>query len=141
MKKVLALCALVFLCVCGFVGCAVSYEPSSMKAGLEKSGYTVTINATIQNLDTSEMEGYKSNIYAYKDVDGEERGILILIFDSVEHAEKAGSTSGNVATETMSLMYDWGRQHAPDTDTSVYGTANNIVWAGCQNAKKAAGIN
>ena len=140
MKKLFISFALVFLCMCGLVGCAASYDSNSMKSGLERRGYTVQVNATITGLDTSKMEGYKSNLYAYKEVDGEERGILILIFDSTDHANKEGSTSGSTASETMILMHDWGRKHAPDSDSAVYGTANNIIWAGCQDAKNAAGI-
>ena len=142
MKKFLFSIAIVLIAVMSvaLTGCSGSYNSDSMKSGLEGKGYTVEVNATISGLDVSKMDGYKSNLYAYKTVDGEEYGILILIFDSTANADKTGSTSGSTATETMSLLMDWGRKHAPSTDSSVYGTANNIVWAGCQDAKNAAGI-
>ncbi len=143
MKKFLASFAIIMIAVMSLVmtGCFEgSYDPNTMQSGLKDKGYTVEVNAVIDGLDVSNMDGYISNLYAYKTVDGEEYGILILVFDSTANADKVGSTSGSTATETMSLLMDWGRQHAPETDSSVYGTANNIVWAGCQDAKKAAGI-
>ena len=118
-----------------------SYSADSLKSGLERGGYTVELNPTIIGIETDKLDGYKSSVYGYKMVDDKEYGIIILIFDSIDNANKAGSPSGDVATEFMSQMHDWGRRHAPDTDLSVYGVANNIVWAGCQNAKTAAGIN
>ena len=143
MKKFLACFAIIMIAIMSFtmIGCfGGSYNSNSMKSGLESKGYTVEVNAVISGLDVSKMDGYQSNLYAYKTVNEEEYGILILIFDSTSNADKSGSTTGSTATETMSLLMDWGRKHAPETDTSVYGTANNIIWAGCQDAKKAAGI-
>ena len=142
MKKFVATFAVIMIAIMSLAltGCFASYNSNSMKSGLESKGYTVEVNAVISGLDVNQMDGYQSNLYAYKTVGGNEYGILILIFDSTANADKAGSTSGSVVTETMSLMMDWGRNHAPATDTSVYGTANNIVWAGCQDAKNAAGI-
>lgn len=117
-----------------------SYSSSSMKSGLEKAGYTVDVNPVIANLDVSKLDGYKSSLYAYKTINEREDGILILIFDSSANADKAGSSSNGVATEFMTQMHNWGRNHAPESDTSVYGLANNIVWAGSSAAKNAAGI-
>lgn len=142
MKKILVyfVIAMITIISLTFTACSSDYNSNSMKSGLESKGYTVDVDAHISGLDVNQMEGYQSNLYAYKNVDGKEYGILILIFDSTANADKSGSTSGSTVTETMSLMMDWGRNHAPETDTSVYGTANNIIWAGCQDAKKAAGI-
>jgi hypothetical protein len=143
MKKILIRILSVFAFVMllfQLASCSSSYSADSLKSGLEKAGYTVDTNPVIRNLDTSKLDGYKSSLYGYKTVDGEENGILILIFDSTDNANKAGTTSTNVATETMTMLHDWGRQHAPDSDTSVYGVANNIVWAGSSQAKNAAGI-
>ena len=144
MKKFLFSFAIVMVAIMSLTltGCFGdgSYNSNSMKSGLESNGYTVDVNAVISGLDVNDMTGYQSNLYAHKTVNGDEYGILILIFDSTANANKVGSTEGKTATETMSMMHDWGRNHAPDSDTSVYGTANNIVWAGCQNAKNAAGI-
>ena len=121
--------------------CSSSYSSDSLKSGLEKAGYTVTVNPTIENLDTSKLAGYKSSVYGYKTVNVEEDGILILIFDSIDNANKASETKVNDANETTAAMlYRWGRAHAPETDTSVYGIANNIIWAGSSQAKSAAGI-
>jgi hypothetical protein len=143
MKKVLIRILSIFAFIVllfQLASCSSSYSSDSLKSGLEKAGYKVDTNPVIVNLDTSKLEGYKSSLYGYKTVDGEENGILILIFDSTDHANKAGTTESNVASETMIMMHDWGRKHAPESDTSVYGTANNIVWAGSSEAKKAAGI-
>jgi hypothetical protein len=137
--RILSIFAVVML-LFQLASCSSSYSADSLKSGLEKAGYTVDNNPVIVNFDPSKLDGYKSSLYGYKTVDGEENGILILIFDSTDHATKAGSTDSNVATETMIMLHDWGRKHAPDSDTSVYGTANNIVWAGSSEAKKAAGI-
>lgn len=137
--KVLSLFAFVFL-LFQLASCMGSYSSSSLKSGLEKAGYTVEENPVIVNLATSKMDGYKSSLYGYKTVDGEENGILILIFDSTDNANKVGSTETGVASETMTLLHNWGRKHAPETDTSVYGIANNIIWAGSSQAKSAAGI-
>ena len=137
--KALSIFAFVFV-IFQLASCSGSYSSDSLKSGLEKAGYTVDVNPAIVNLDTSKLSGYKSSLYGHKTVNGEEDGILILIFDSTDNATKAGSTQTSVATETMILLNDWGRRHAPDSDTSVYGIANNIVWAGSSQAKKAAGI-
>ena len=139
LKGVLGIFA-VFALFLTLASCFASYSSSSMKSGLEKAGYTVQENPVIVNLDTKSMTGFQSALYGYKTVNGEEDGILILIFDSTANADKAGSTEGSVATETMTIMHRWGKAHAPETDTSVYGVANNIVWAGSSAAKKAAGI-
>ena len=143
MKKIItrlfALFAFIFV-LFGLASCASNYSTDSMKSGLKGAGYTVEENPTIQNLDTSKLTGYKSSIYAYKTVNGEEEGILILVFDSADNASKAGNPEGDVATEFISLMHNWGKNHAPSTDVSVYGTANNLVWAGASAAKQAAGI-
>ena len=139
-KKVLSL-FVVFGLLFGLTGCfGSSYSNSSLKSGLQSAGYTVDENPTILNLDTSKLTGYQSSLYAYKTVDSKEDGILILIFDSSSNADKAGNSADGVATEFMSMMYNWGRAHAPQSDTSVYGIANNIVWAGSNAAKNAAGI-
>jgi len=149
MKKLLTKIAglfAVFALLIGLGGCfESSYSSSSMKSGLEKAGYKVDENPVIVNLDTSKLEGYKSSLYGYKTVDGTEDAILILIFDSIANVEKAtasnvSSSGDKVANDFVTIMYRWGRNHAPETDTLVYGTANNIVWAGSSEAKKAAGI-
>ena len=149
MKRFLCLAtAVLFVLVC-FAGCASNYSDTSLANGLAKAGYTVDrydkntfegAQFTVA-LETSKMEGLEKVIYAYKTVNGEEDGILILVFDSTEHADKYGSTTTGTATETMSMLYAFGRRHAPETDTSVYGTANNLIWAGSSAAKSAAGIN
>ena len=148
MKKIFAKIAGLFAALALLIGLAscfdASYSPSSMKSGLEKAGYTVDENPTIVNLDTSKLEGYKSSLYGYKTADDED-AILILIFDSTANVEKATASNVNsagdkVANDFVTIMYRWGRNHAPETDTSVYGTANNIVWAGSRKAKTAAGI-
>ena len=120
--------------------CSSSYSSDSLKSGLEKAGYTVTLNPTVEGLDTSKLTGYKSSLYGYKTVNGEENGIFILIFDSIDSANKANETKDGVANETTAMLYRWGRAHAPETDVSVYGIANNIIWAGSSQAKSAAGI-
>ena len=137
--KTFSLFAFIFL-LFQLASCSMAYSSDSLKSGLEKAGYKVDVNPTIVNLDTSKLEGFKSSLYGYKTVDGEENGILILIFDSTENANKSGTTSDNVASETMAMLYRWGRAHAPETDLSVYGVANNIIWAGSSQAKSAAGI-
>ena len=143
MKKIItrlfAVFAFIFV-LFGLASCASNYSTDSMKSGLKGAGYTVEESPTIQNLDTSKLTGYKSSIYAYKTVNDEEVGILILVFDSSDNASKAGNPEGDVATEFISLMHNWGKNHAPSTDVSVYGTANNLVWAGASAAKQAAGI-
>ena len=129
-----------------FVGKGLAYGLSKGDTiDLEKAGYKVDENPVIVNLDTTKLEGYKSSLYGYKTVDGTEDAILILIFDSTANVEKATasketSSGDKMANDFVTIMYRWGRNHAPETDTSVYGTANNIVWAGSSEAKKAAGI-
>lgn len=120
--------------------CSQSYSSDTLKSGLEKAGYTVKVNPVIDNLETSKMDGYKSSLYGYKTVNGEEDGILILIFNDSKSADKVGNPEGGVATDTVSMLNDWGRKHAPEADLSVYGISNNIVWAGSSQAKDAAGI-
>ncbi len=143
MKKLFAKIAGLFAAIALLIGLAScfggSYSSSSLKSGLENAGYKVEENPII-NLEASKLEGYKSSLVAYKTIDGKEDGILILIFDSTASADKASATNNGVATEFISLMHSWGRKNAPESDTSVYGTANNIVWAGSSAAKKAAGI-
>ena len=144
MKKLFAKIAGLFAAFALLIGLAScfgsSYSSSSLKSGLENAGYKVEENPIIVNLETSKLEGYKSSLVAYKTVDGKETGILILIFDSTANADKAGASNNGVATEFITLMHGWGRRYAPESDTSVYGTANNLVWAGSSAAKKAAGI-
>ena len=120
--------------------CSRSYSSDTLKSGLEKAGYTVKVNPVIDNLETSKMDGYKSSLYGYKTVNGEEYGILILIFNDSKSADKVGNPEGGVATDTVSMLHDWGRKHAPEADLSVYGISNNIIWAGSSQAKDAAGI-
>ena len=78
------------------------------------------------------MEGLQAVIHGYKENNSEDE-ILILVFDKIDHAQ--------ISDEQMFLMHDWGKAHAPETETSVYGTHNNCVWAGSQAARKAAGLN
>lgn len=148
MKRFISLAAAVVLVLALFAGCAASYSDTSLANGLAKAGYTVDrydkntfegAQLTVA-LETSKMEGLQKVIYAYKTVNDANDGILILVFDTTEHADKYGSTSTGTATATMSLLYAFGRSHAPESDTSVYGTANNIIWAGSSAAKSAAGI-
>ena len=143
MKKILirTICVFLFaLTVFQLIACKSSYSSDSLKSNLEKAGYKVDTNPIILNLETSKMEGYQSSLYGYKIVDNQELGVLILIFDTTEHANKVGSPEGNVATETVSLLHDWGRKHATEDELSVYGVANNIIWTGSTQAKDAAKI-
>ncbi len=131
------------------VGCTQTLSASSVKSGLEKAGYKVDTydKNTFESaqltlaLETSKMEGLQSVVYAYKNVDDRYKnvdystdGILILIFDNIDHADKVGNTA-------LALMNTFGRTHAPESDSSVVGTHNNVVWAGSSAARKAAGIN
>jgi len=94
---------------------------------------SLTINYYINcTIHLQPIEGGVFSIIIDKTVNGEEDGILILIFDSIDNANKAN--------ETTAMLYRWGRAHAPETDTIVYGIANNIIWAGSSQAKSAAGI-
>ncbi len=149
MKKIICLVLVAVTLVLCLSSCSMSYAAASLKSKLEGAGYKVDEYSKVEfeaaqrsvALKTSEMDGLEKVLYAYKKTaDDSEEGILILVFDSIKNADKYGSTSDNKATETMGLLYDFGRKIAPETDTSVYGTANNLIWAGSSAAKKSAGI-
>ena len=86
------------------------------------------------------MEGLQQILLGTKKVTDRDDGILILVFDTTENANKVGNPEGSTATETMSILLDFGKKMAPKEDSSTYGTANNLVWTGSQAAKSAAGI-
>jgi len=144
MKKIIS-ALLLLVVVFSLASCfEQSYSAASLKSGLEKGGYTVVENPTIVNLETSKMEGLKTVLYGYKTVDGKEAGVLLLVFDNIDHASEVSNgtygSDGTVrATETMSLLNDWGRKHSL-TDDPCFGTANNVVWAGDKAARIASGI-
>ena len=148
MKKHITLTALFCAMILLLAACSSSYSDASMKSGLTKGGYTVNqytpaeFEASQRQavLKTTEMAGLKTVLMGIKEVKGEENGILILVFDSISNAEKVGTTSGSTVTEAMSLLMDWGRAHAPETELSTFGQANNVVYAGCRDARLAAGI-
>ena len=142
MKKsliaIFAVVMLISIIAVTFVACNTTVSNDSIEEGLKSAGYSidkftpVEAEAYIRNLETSKMEGLKTVFHAYKDGHSDDE-ILILVFDNTKHA--------NVTNEQMYLMHDWGRAHAPESDTSVFGTHNNVVWAGSQAAKNAAGLN
>ena len=142
-KSIIAILAVVLVVVVlsfALVACNAKLSASSIKSGLEKAGYSVSEYNKVEfeaayssgALKTSEMEGLETIFYATKNIDGREDGILILVFDSTKHAE--------ISNEQMGLMYDFGRRLAPESDASVYGSYNNVIWTGSQAAKNAAGI-
>ena len=142
MKKLIATMLVAVIAAIALVGCTQTLSAGSVKSGLEKAGYTVdtydkntfeSAQLTVA-LETSKMEGLQSVVYAYKKVDDRTDGILILIFDNIDHADKVGNS-------VIALMNTFGRMHAPESDSSVVGTHNNVVWAGSSAARKAAGIN
>ena len=118
--------------------CNTTVSADSIQSGLAKAGYKVDrfspveAEAYVQNLETSKMEGLQAVIHGYKENDSKDE-ILILVFDKTNHA--------TVSDEKMFMMHDWGKEHAPETESSVYGTHNNCVWAGSQAARNAAGLN
>ena len=86
------------------------------------------------------MNGLQKVLLATKKLSDRQDGILILVFDTTENANKVGNPEGSTATDTMSILLDFGKKMAPEEDLSTYGTANNLVWTGSQAAKTAAGI-
>ena len=149
MKKYICFALVAVTLILCLSSCATNYASSSLKSKLEKAGYTVEeyTKSGFESaqrggtLKTSEMDGLEKVLYAYKKASGDtEEGILILVFDSSKNAEKYGSTDNGQATETISLMHSFGRKIAPKSDSSVYGIANNIIWAGSSAARTAAGI-
>ena len=144
MKKtiifILAVVLIISMLSITLVACNKKYSASSIKSGLEKAGYSVSsyskeaFEKAYSNgvLKTSEMEGLQEVLYATKTIDEREDGIIILVYDSTKHAE--------IKDEQMFIMHDFGKKLAPDSDSSVYGTSNNVIWAGSQAAKSAAGI-
>ena len=122
------------------VSCHAKTSADSIKSGLEKAGYKVdqydknTFETAQQQvtIKTSEMDGLQTVFYAYKGTDNKD-SILVFVFDSIKKA--------TVSDEVQGILLDWGRNHAPETDTSTYGTHNNVVWAGSSAARSAAGLN
>ena len=149
MKKFVCFALVAITLILCLSSCAMNYDSTSLKSKLEKAGYKVIeyTKSAFEGaqhgvaLKTSEMEGLEKVLYAYKSADSEVKdGILILVFDSSKNAEKYGSTNDGQATETISLLNAFGRMNAPESETSVFGTANNLIWAGSSAAKTAAGI-
>ena len=142
MKKavitILAVVMLVSVLAVTLTACNTTVSADSIQSGLAKAGYKVDrfspveAEAYVQNLETSKMEGLQAVIHGYKENDSKDE-ILILVFDKTNHA--------TVSDEKMFMMHDWGKEHAPETESSVYGTHNNCVWAGSQAARNAAGLN
>ena len=140
MKKLAALIFVAIIFALTLTSCSASVSADSIKSGLKNAGYTVDTydKNTFESaqlsvtLETSKMEGLTAVIYAYKTVNDRTDGILVLVFDSIDHA--------SISNENLGLMNSFGRRHAPESDTSVVGTHNNTVWAGSQAARKAAGL-
>lgn len=149
MRKFLKRIALAFACVFALAGCAQSYKADNLKSGLEKASYTVDTYTPAEfegsqlftvTVKTTEMNGLQKVLLATKKLSDRQDGILILVFDTTENANKVGNPEGSTATDTMSILLDFGKKMAPEEDLSTYGTANNLVWTGSQAAKTAAGI-
>lgn len=146
MKKTIGTISVVVLCVSllvvALVGCGeASLSAQSAKTGLKKAGYEVNeYNKTEFEevyssgaLKTSQMEGLQTILYGTKKIGDRTDGILLLVFDNIDHAD--------IKDSDMFLMYDYGKKLAPSDENAVGGKYNNVVWAGSQAAKKAAGIN
>ena len=143
MKKTIIVVVAVVIVVLALAFTFVACNPSnvsaaSIESGLKKAGYKVDkfspveAEAYVTNLETSKMEGLQAVIHGYKENNSKDE-ILVLVFDNTKHA--------TVSDEKMFMMYDWGKEHAPESESSVYGTHNNCVWAGSQAARNAAGLN
>jgi hypothetical protein len=132
MKKILGLFVILFMFV--LTGCLEnSYSSDSLKSNLEKNGYTVQVDPIITNIDKDKLEGLKSVLYAYN----KDGGILFFVFDKIENVEKL--TQGNTVSETVSMIMRWGKDNAKD-DNSEFGSANNVLYSGDKDARKASGI-
>ena len=132
MKKILALLVLFFTFI--LTGCNPSnYSADSIKSNLEKNGYTVEVNPTVVNLDTSKMEGLQTIVYGYKG----EYGTLFFVFDSTANANKL--TDANPVPAHVSIIMDWGKDHAKENNKE-FGAYNNVVYSGDKDIRKASGI-
>ena len=141
MKKLTAIILTMIIFALTLTSCSSTVSADSIKSGLKKAGYTVDTydKNTFESaqlevaLETSKMAGLTSVIYAYKTVGDRTDGILVLVFDTIEHA--------SIGNENLGIMNGFGRKLAPESDSSVIGTHNNTVWAGSQAARTAAGLN
>ena len=149
MRKFLKRIALALACIFALASCSLGYKAENLKSGLEKSSYKVDTYTPAEfeayqlnsvTIQTTKMDGLQQVLLGTKKLDDRNDGILIFVFDSTENANKVGSPEGSSATETMSILMDFGKKMAPAEDNSTYGTANNLVWTGSQAAKSAAGI-
>jgi hypothetical protein len=137
MKRVISLVVLVVM-VFSLSSCFLSnnYSASSMKSGLEKAGFSVVENPYISSLDYKDAKGLQKVVYGYKTVNGEEVGVLLFVFDSIDNV----SAFTDASSERLGVINDWARKHASNEEGGFVGTANNVFWAGDKEGRIAAGI-
>ena len=142
MKKVFGAIVVAFAFLITLVGCAFSTSAGSIKSGLQSKSFTISEYTpqeyeTLQSgaIETTKFTGLQTIITASKKVNEQPIGIIILVFDSIDNAEKV-----NKNVDVLALLVKAGERIKEEGQQSYYGLHNNVIWAGAESARKAAGL-
>ena len=137
--KALAACSLaLLLCVC-LVACEASYSATEIKNKLTNAGYTVSESYDIEFDDetkASQLPGIQK-IYTVVKGEGADKEVSIfLVFDSIRNAENG------VPDQKLVSLFDEARSQSGTNKKGdiTGGRYNNVVFAGSQVCRNAAGI-
>ena len=131
--------ALTFLLVAGFVGCSASYSASAIKEKLTSAGYTVEevdIKFT-DDTNPTELKGLQKSFLVTKGSDENKEAAYILVFDSISNAD-----TGNLSDARLDDLSELAKQKSGDSkkENLIIGRFNNVVFAGAEAIKTAAGL-
>ena len=123
------------------VGCQWGQSSSSIKSNLTSASYKVDEYTPEQYsaqqsgvFDHTKVKGIQTILVAYKNANGKDYTLIVLIFDSIDNA------SNFVQSDASTAFMRFGSRYADEGSTSGFGSANNVVWAGSNTARQEAKI-
>ncbi len=146
-KKFFPIFAVVLVAFVGFTfaACQAGYSASSIKSNLTSSGYTVSEEYDIvfdqdtdHSVKASELAGIQKIYSVAKGAttDADREFAVILVFDSIQNAEKGINTDRLVILSSQAT-HQCGENKKTDTSMGQY---NNVIFAGSSAIKSAAGL-
>ena len=139
--KMLPTCSMaVLFCAC-LVGCNLSatYSADSIKTQLTNAGYVVSESFDLQFDDdtmASQLPGIQKIFAIVKGEDADKEFSVILVFDSIKNADSG------VNDQRLCDIYDNAKYQCGSNkkDSTTMGRFNNVVFAGPEACKQAAGL-
>lgn len=135
-KQVLIIAAIIVLVMASVVvltACSPASDPADAKAALEKKGYTVVVDGSIQPaaLTLVGIKGVDKVLEATYSKDDTSEFLCVLYFTSASAAKEAWDAAQKEAEDEKKSNKE------EDSDWTV-GKSGKLIWYGTKNAVKAA---